>query len=139
MASRWRCHADDGPYQEDVLAAAPPRLRPDRSPAELQRRFGADRRRWREFAAKNDARPKQTSSATLPIIGTAFGQRRRGMIRADRIHAVLRRAGCPTSPEQIGLTSAFYATAVRNARFLRDRYTFLDLADDSGQRALMGA
>ena len=38
-------------------------------------------------------------------------------------------------PAQIGLTPAFYATAVRNARFLRDRYTFLDLADDSGRLA----
>ena len=62
----------------------------------------------------------------------------RAMIPADRIHAVLQRAGCPTGPAQIGLSPAFYATAVRNARFLRDRYTFLDLADDSGRRALMG-
>jgi glycerol-1-phosphate dehydrogenase [NAD(P)+] len=54
------------------------------------------------------------------------------MIPAERIHDALRRAGCPTTPEEIGLSPEFYATAVRNARFLRNRYTFLDLADDTG-------
>ena len=44
----------------------------------------------------------------------------------------MKRAGGPTTPADIGLEPAFYAGAVRNARFLRDRYTFLDLADDSG-------
>jgi glycerol-1-phosphate dehydrogenase [NAD(P)+] len=58
------------------------------------------------------------------------------MVPADRIRAVLRRADCPSTPEEIGLTPAFYASAVRNARFLRDRYTFLDLAADSGHREL---
>ena len=56
------------------------------------------------------------------------------MVSADRIGTILRRAGCPTTPEEIGLTPAFYASAVRNARFLRDRYTFLDLAAASGHR-----
>jgi glycerol-1-phosphate dehydrogenase [NAD(P)+] len=60
------------------------------------------------------------------------------MVPAERIRAVLRRAGCPTTPEEIGLTPAFYASAVRNARFLRDRYTFLDLAADSGHREVAG-
>ena len=32
----------------------------------------------------------------------------------------------------------FYSAAVRHARFLRNRYTFLDLADDSGHFARMG-
>jgi len=59
------------------------------------------------------------------------------MLSAERIRAVLQRAGCPTGPAQIGLAPTFYATAVRNARFLRNRYTFLDLADDSGHRAVM--
>ena len=30
------------------------------------------------------------------------------------------------------LCDAFYADAVRHARFLRNRYTFLDLAADAG-------
>ena len=47
----------------------------------------------------------------------------------------MKRAGGPTTPADIGLAPDFYAAAVRNARFLRDRYTFLDLADDSGHLA----
>ncbi len=59
----------------------------------------------------------------------------RTSIPAARLAAIMKRAGGPTRPEDIGLTPAFYARAVRNARFLRNRYTFLDLADDSGQLA----
>ncbi|MBK7472598.1 MAG: hypothetical protein IPI73_20245 [Betaproteobacteria bacterium] len=44
----------------------------------------------------------------------------------------MRRAGGPTRAADIGLDAAFYAGAVRHARFLRDRFTFLDLADDAG-------
>jgi hypothetical protein len=45
------------------------------------------------------------------------------------------RARVPTTPAEIGLARDFYAKAVGNARFLRNRYTFLDLADDSGHLA----
>ena len=55
----------------------------------------------------------------------------RVMVPSQRLHAALLRAGCATEPSHIGLTEAFYATAVRDARFLRDRYTFLDLAADA--------
>ena len=129
--------------QDEVLAGEPPCVRPDPiTCAELQRRFGAEigASCWREFAAKQmtpeaEAKLERRLADAWDDVRYEIGH---GMIRADRIHAVLQRAGCPTSPEQIGLTSAFYTTAVRNARFLRDRYTFLDLADDSGHRAVMG-
>ena len=58
----------------------------------------------------------------------------RAMLPSERIHAVLQRAGCPIRPARHRPSAAFYSTAVRNARYLRDRYTFLDLADDSGHR-----
>jgi glycerol-1-phosphate dehydrogenase [NAD(P)+] len=45
---------------------------------------------------------------------------------------VLARIDGPATPAAIGLSPGFYAAAVRNARYLRDRYTFLDLAADSG-------
>ena len=53
-------------------------------------------------------------------------------IPAAKLADVMTRVGGPTAPAHIGLSSAFYATAVHNARYLRDRYTFLDLADDAG-------
>ena len=130
--------------QEDVLGAGPPRLRSEAIDcAELQRRFGAEigASCWREFAAKSmtpeaEAKLEWDLADHWDDIRASVG---RAMIPAERIHAVLQRAGCPTGPAQIGLSPAFYATAVHNARFLRDRYTFLDLAADSGHRAVMGS
>ena len=40
--------------------------------------------------------------------------------------------GGPTTPEGLGLSRDYYNLALTSARFIRDRYTFLDLADDSG-------
>ena len=130
--------------QEEVLAAGPPSLRSaSMTCAELQRRFGNEigASCWREFAAKQmtaeaEAKLERDLADRWDPIRESVA---RAMIPVERIRAVLRRAGCPTDPEQIGLSAAFYATAVRNARFLRDRYTFLDLADDSGHRAAMSA
>ena len=51
---------------------------------------------------------------------------------AERLASIMTRAEGPTTAIDIGLSRAFYARAVRDARFLRDRYTFLDLADDCG-------
>ena len=50
---------------------------------------------------------------------------------SSRIADVLRRAGVPATPRDLGLTDEFFGRAVREARFLRDRYTFLDLAADA--------
>ncbi len=55
------------------------------------------------------------------------------MIPSATLADVMARAGCPQTPEAIGVTAEFYRRAVRDARFLRDRYTFLDLAADAGR------
>ena len=91
---------------------------------------------WREFQAKRMA-PEDESRLERRLADrwdAVRGSVGAAMVSADRIGATLRRAGCPTTPEEIGLAPAFYASAVRNARFLRDRYTFLDLAAASGHR-----
>lgn len=44
----------------------------------------------------------------------------------------LARAGAPTTPQQIGLTRPHYDNAVLWARTTRNRFSFLDLASDSG-------
>ena len=60
-------------------------------------------------------------------------QLRRTMIPSATLADVMTRAGCPQTAEAVGVTSEFYRRAVRDARFLRDRYTFLDLAADSAR------
>jgi glycerol-1-phosphate dehydrogenase [NAD(P)+] len=123
--------------QADLLADGPPRLEPrpvDRD--ELRRRFGAavGESCWREVCAKqrtadaDDALRRRLDSEWEAIRDEV----RRVTMPAERIGAILRRAGCPTEARQIGVTPEFYATAVRDARLLRDRYTFLDLAADCG-------
>ena len=124
--------------QEAMLDGEPPHVQPSSvTCADLQGRFGGDigASCWREFETKRMTRDaaaglERRAGATWDELRARL---RRDMIPAATIAAVLARAGCPTTPADIGLTPAFYAAAVRNARFLRDRYTFLDLADDGGR------
>jgi glycerol-1-phosphate dehydrogenase [NAD(P)+] len=58
-------------------------------------------------------------------------------IPATKLEEVMKRAGVPTTPPEIGVSADFYTKAVRSARYLRDRYTCLDLADDAGLLARM--
>ena len=127
--------------QEAVLADGPPRLRA--SPitrAVLQDRLGADigESCWREFEPK---RLSDETSLTLlrnarRACGTTFPANSAARaFPSSRLEAIMKRAGGPVTPADIGLSPDFYSAAVRNARFLRDRYTFLDLADDAGHLA----
>lgn len=51
---------------------------------------------------------------------------------ATVLESALRRCGAPTQPSDLGLSDEIYAEAVLHAREVRDRYTFLDLAADTG-------
>lgn len=50
----------------------------------------------------------------------------------DELLAMLERAGCPTKPEEIGLTRKEAIATARKAQMIRNRYTALDLAWDMG-------
>jgi len=49
-----------------------------------------------------------------------------------RMRELLERAGCPTRPEQIGLTRRAAVDTLKPAQMFRDRYTVLDLAFELG-------
>ncbi len=51
---------------------------------------------------------------------------------ADTLRETLRKIDAPTTYRDLGLPAAFYRDAVVHAREIRDRFTFLDLAADSG-------
>ncbi len=55
------------------------------------------------------------------------------------IEAALKAAGAPLKSSDIGVPVDFYRRAVGQAREIRDRYTFLDLAGDSGRLAPFAA
>jgi glycerol-1-phosphate dehydrogenase [NAD(P)+] len=128
--------------QEAMLSGPPPRLRAGSTTREdLGERLGADvgEACWAEYSAKrlsvDDAeRLSARIAERWSDLATTLA---RTMVPAATLAGVMTRAGCPQTPDAIGLTPTFYRRAVRDARFLRDRYTFLDLAGDAGRLATL--
>jgi glycerol-1-phosphate dehydrogenase [NAD(P)+] len=123
--------------QEAMLAAPAPRLHastPTR--ADLVAIFGAELGEtcWSEFARKRlDYAHAQALNTQL---GCAWPQIRAwiaAILRPAReLEDTLRRAGAATTPAELGWPEDFYGQAVLHAREIRNRWTFLDLAADSG-------
>jgi glycerol-1-phosphate dehydrogenase [NAD(P)+] len=123
--------------QQLMLERPPPQVRPG-GPGEddFTARFGADTGAscWTQFNEKRlTVERAETLNARLSRDWEAIRRRIKAATRpVDFLQDVLRRAGAPTRHGDLGWTEAFYRDAVRHARELRDRYTFLDLAADSG-------
>jgi glycerol-1-phosphate dehydrogenase [NAD(P)+] len=123
--------------QERLLTEGPPRLfEGGESEADFTAHFGAELGAtcWREFAAKRQriSGIDALNERLVTIWDKAIARMEAAAISADELEAVLRRAGAPTRPADIGWPETFYQEAVRRGRQIRDRYTFLDLAADSG-------
>ncbi len=123
--------------QAQILDGPPPHVDPSRiDEAALSRHFGPELGHacWQEF------RKKRVDPGAAIQLNHRLRERwdeiraRIGAIHKapEELGAVLERAGAPTTPEALGWPRAFYQQAVRHARFIRNRYTFLDLAADSG-------
>jgi glycerol-1-phosphate dehydrogenase [NAD(P)+] len=57
------------------------------------------------------------------------------MLPLERLKGALAAAGAPMTAPELGLDPSFYREAVLHAREIRDRFTILDLAADSGRLA----
>src|SRR5215210_3963247 len=57
---------------------------------------------------------------------------REQLMPADELRDMLEAAGCPTSPEEIGLSIEDFKATYRRAQMIRSRYTVLDLANEAG-------
>ncbi|MCH8155503.1 MAG: sn-glycerol-1-phosphate dehydrogenase [Alphaproteobacteria bacterium] len=123
--------------QERLIEGGPPRLGPS-APDEssIAAHFGAELGAacWAEFQGKRlDAERAKTLNVRLAHGWDEIRARLRAiMLPAARLEAVLKAAGAPTTPEELGWPRGFYLEALRHAREIRNRYTFLDLAADSG-------
>ncbi|WP_119459412.1 sn-glycerol-1-phosphate dehydrogenase [Rhodospirillaceae bacterium SYSU D60014] len=123
--------------QHRMLADQPPQL----SATAIDRQsvidhFGSERGEecWREFAPKrlDDGRAAQLN-ARLVRDWSGIRQEILAILRpVAELEATLMMANCPTTPEALGWPPDLYGNAVRHARELRGRYTFLDLAVDAG-------
>ena len=123
--------------QEAMLDDAPPVLQPTTIglPA-LQQHFGESvgAECWHDFAPKC-LDPQRAATLTLrareawPRLRERAAEAR---VASERLRDVMRRSGGPLAAGDIGVDPGFYAGAVAHARYLRDRFTFLDLAADAG-------
>ncbi len=124
--------------QERMLAGAAPRLRPTRTrKASVLAHFGADigENCWREFDQKLlSSEAAERLNERLEEGWSAIRDRLSGVTRpAHVLEKVLRRAGAPLAHDEIHLSRDFFLKAVRRAREIRNRFTFLDLAADAGR------
>ena len=124
--------------QEDMLAGPAPILRAPRpSASDFDRRFGPETGPscWREFVKKrladgaadglNERLAAEWSAIAEEISEVA--------VPAGHLRETLRKVGAPTAAADLALPGSFYRDAVIHAREIRDRFTFLDLAADSGR------
>ena len=124
--------------QEEILAGPAPRIGPTRAdePA-LVRHFGPalGPACWRELARKRlDAEAAETLTHRLAGEWETIRSRLRAVTRpAGELRGALARAGAPLTPEALGWPRAFFRDAVLHAREIRSRWTFLDLAADTGR------
>jgi glycerol-1-phosphate dehydrogenase [NAD(P)+] len=122
--------------QDEVLARAePPRLRASAITRDaVLAHFGPDRGAacWRELEPKLfDAARATALTARLELAWPQIRARLAAVtLGAPRIEAILRAAGAPTTPAEIGWSDELFTAALAHARAIRDRYTFLDLVAD---------
>jgi glycerol-1-phosphate dehydrogenase [NAD(P)+] len=123
--------------QELLLAGPPPVVRPPRlDAAEFEARYGPETGRscWQEFATKqlDDDKAAALNDRLAGSWAQIAAQIAEIAVPAARLYETAQRIGAPTTPEDLGLPQEFYRGAVVHAREIRDRFTFLDLAADSG-------
>lgn len=123
--------------QETILASdEPPRLAPTPvTREELVAHFGSEvgAACWLELEQKlvTPDNVEQVNARLAECWSALASDCEAIAISSGRLHAALAAAGAPVAPESIAVGAGFYADAVRHARELRNRYTFLDLAGDA--------
>jgi glycerol-1-phosphate dehydrogenase [NAD(P)+] len=120
-----------------LQGARPPEVRPTRlDEGAMRARYGArlGEMLLAQFRAKAlDERAAARMNARLAEVWPAMTARLRAvMVPTARLRETLEAAGAPTTGEDLGLSPAFYRAAVRHAREIRERYSILDLAGDTG-------
>ncbi len=115
----------------------PPTLRPTEIPtAEIRARFGAQADEMIEQSRRKALDPAKAHALNQRLHrewSEIAGRLRAVMLPYQKLHDAMQITGCPLTGAALGLPPEFYRDAVRYARFIRDRFSMLDVADDSGQ------
>lgn len=123
--------------QNEIMTCDDPPLLAETAidPVAIGKRFGAHGASCQEAMAKKalagdqvEAR-NQRLAMRWPEIHRTFKAR---ALPPERLRAAFDAVGMAIDPQVLGIASSFYKQAVMHARELRDRFTILDLAGDSG-------
>ena len=130
--------------QEAMLGDAPPLVSATPvSEQAVMAHFGAELGAscWQAFAKKRlDADAARALNGKLAKSWADIREALKKVMRPrQQVEAALKAAGAPLTSRDIGVPVDFYRRAVAQAREIRDRYTFLDLAGDSGRLAPFSA
>ncbi|MDX1605836.1 MAG: iron-containing alcohol dehydrogenase [Candidatus Competibacterales bacterium] len=123
--------------QQSLLAGPAPVLRPATlEQADFLQHYGPQRGAscWQAYEAKR-LHPWRAEllNRRLALRWPEIRSQIQAVLRpVETLEAALRAAGAPTCPADLGIPDLAYREAVHRAREIRDRYTFLDLAADSG-------
>jgi glycerol-1-phosphate dehydrogenase [NAD(P)+] len=124
--------------QNQVLQSdTPPLIAPTKIPAEpLNRKFGIDTASNMIAETRKKALDAKATAALNQKLheewATIRDRLRAVAVPFDQLQRSMRDAGCALTATDLGLNADFYRDAVTYARFIRDRYSMLDLVDDSG-------
>ena len=121
--------------QERLLTEDTPRVKPNfLCERDMVDHFGMELgiECWREFSQKKlDATAADALNSRLQKDWNKTQERIVSIIRPfQTLRDALFRAGAPLNPEDLHWPKPFYLEAVRHAREIRNRYTFLDFAAD---------
>jgi glycerol-1-phosphate dehydrogenase [NAD(P)+] len=123
--------------QDRMLDTAPVFVADPMTGAEFRSRYGDElgASMWPEFAEKRlDAQRADELNHRIETGWTRIGATLAAIqLPTDNIERALRAAGAPTRPEEIHLDREFYDAALRHGREIRNRYTALDLAAQTGR------
>jgi glycerol-1-phosphate dehydrogenase [NAD(P)+] len=123
--------------QNQILQSdTPPLVVPTEIPAEqLQKQFGIETAKNMIAETKRkalDAKAAEALNHKLQEDWPAIAEKLNAvMIPFDQLQQSMRNAGCALTATDLGLNTDFYRDAVTYARFIRDRFSMLDLVDDS--------
>ena len=125
---------------QQMMLASRPTIVPDTATETLFKdRYGDETGAscWAEFSKKRvDSKLAERLNDTLATQWNDIRQKIAAvLLPAGHLAAVLTAAGADLAPEKMYLGRAFYEKALLHCRDIRGRYTFLDLAANSGQLA----
>ena len=123
--------------QNEMLQSdSPPLVRATTIPEEvLHKRFGKDAAQSMVAETSKKALNVKTAEQLNAQLADDWPQIRERlkavMLPYSQVEDAMRNAGCAITASDLKLDPQFYRDAVQYARFIRDRFSMLDLVDDS--------